>query len=157
MACLQALATPRNQGLPVITLDDDFWSSVSILAHDAVVGVRIGVARLLGFISGSNFMKHLTQHNAQNLPGRLHSNSQPISSVLWDLIHHLSQDESYEVRSYIPDPTQLGDFNEYRELMINPWTKARVSNLLTFSRPPPSKSLSQPIGQTDAIADCLSY
>jgi serine/threonine-protein phosphatase 4 regulatory subunit 1 len=59
VACLQALAAPRDQDLPEISLDDDFWKSVSDLADDTVVGVRIGVARLLGVISGTDFQDHV--------------------------------------------------------------------------------------------------
>ena len=137
MACLHALVVPSDKGLPVVPLDDEFWKSVSNLADDTIVGVRIGVARLLGFVSGTlkrNFWVMLSQHNNQHLPGRLHSSPRPLSSIFWDLVHRLSCDDSQEVRLYIPDPSQLSEFNV--GLTVNTKTKERFSNLLTFSRPP---------------------
>jgi hypothetical protein len=158
VACLQALVTPRDQGLPTIPLDDDFWKSLSVLADDTVVGVRIGVARLLGFVSGSHFPDHVRQHNTQNLLDCLHSSSRPLSGMLWDLVHRLSQDDSHEVRSYIPDPSRLGE--SHLGLSVTR-TKARVSNILTFSRPPPSRRPSQQVGRTSVDAsgkaDCLPH
>jgi serine/threonine-protein phosphatase 4 regulatory subunit 1 len=49
---VHALVTPGDQGLLAISLDDDLCKPVSDLADDPVVGVRIGVARLVGFVSG---------------------------------------------------------------------------------------------------------
>ena len=136
VACLQALVTPSNQGLPEIPLDDDFWKSVSDLADDTVVGVRIGVARLLGFVSGSISQDHDIQHSTQNLPGILRSSSGPSSGFIWDIVRRLSQDNSYEVRSYIP--SQLDGFNAHMGHAIGARTKSRMSNISTFSRPPPT-------------------
>lgn len=128
VACMQALVTRRDQDLAANSFDDDLWKSVSVLADDTVVGVRIGVARLLGFISG-----------------RLHSSSVPLSGILPNLVHRLSQDDSHEVRSYIPDPSWL---DAHPGLAVNARTKTRVSNILTFSRPPPNQRPSQP-GRSD--------
>lgn len=52
MACQQALITPSHHGKSPIPLDDDFWITITRLADDPIVGVRIGIARLVGFISG---------------------------------------------------------------------------------------------------------
>ena len=50
VACQEALLTFDYDGQ--YDLDDDFWNAVSKLADDAVIGVRIGIARLLGHLSG---------------------------------------------------------------------------------------------------------
>lgn len=61
---MQALVTRRDQDLAANSFDDDLWKSVSVLADDTVVGVRIGVARLLGFISGSEFLNYSVERHA---------------------------------------------------------------------------------------------
>jgi len=50
VACQLALVTFDHDGQ--YDLDDDFWNAVSKLADDAIIGVRIGIARLLGHLSG---------------------------------------------------------------------------------------------------------
>jgi hypothetical protein len=53
----------------------------------------------------------------------------------------MSQDDSYEVRSYIP--SQLDEFDAQVGLAVNTRKKAWVSNVLKFSRPPPCRRRSQ--------------
>ena len=125
---------------------------MSDLADDTVVGVRIGVARLLGFISGSDFQDHGIRHG-------LHSSSGRLSGFPWDLVRRLSQDDSYEVRSYIL--SQLDGIDAHIGLADKTRAKVWTSNIFTFSRPPPSRRPAQQVGRTDAnasrTADCLVH
>jgi hypothetical protein len=53
VACLQALLADAPDNQSFLTSEDALWSAVSYLADDAVVGVRIGIARLVRVASGS--------------------------------------------------------------------------------------------------------
>ncbi|KAF9069880.1 armadillo-type protein [Rhodocollybia butyracea] len=53
LACQQALLLPGPEGKsPSMEIDDDLCATLATLASDNIVGVRIGVARLIGFIHG---------------------------------------------------------------------------------------------------------
>lgn len=53
VACQQELALPSQDGRPAIVPDHAFWTSLAGSANDAIVGVRIGVARLVGKFCGA--------------------------------------------------------------------------------------------------------
>lgn len=53
IACQQVLLLPRSEGGdPPMKIDDELCRVLSSLASDHIVGVRIGVARVIGFING---------------------------------------------------------------------------------------------------------
>ncbi|KAF5381042.1 hypothetical protein D9615_003870 [Tricholomella constricta] len=123
IACQQALATHPGA---VVPLDDDFWTSLVALAADPIVGVRIGLARLVGSVSASE---------------------PPTSPLFLSLVIRLSQDPSHEVQSYIrsPHPVVPRVLPPYR-----PPPKKRTPYVSTFSRPPP------PIRTPPPLAEALN-
>ncbi|KAF7304799.1 hypothetical protein MKEN_01194000 [Mycena kentingensis (nom. inval.)] len=76
VACLQSLLLSDRDNIS----EDKLWEMVPSLADDAVVGVRIGVARLVGLAS---------------------DRSRGGSAFLVDLIRHLCLDASPDVRAYV--------------------------------------------------------
>ncbi|KAF7338382.1 hypothetical protein MVEN_02063900 [Mycena venus] len=121
VACFQALIVEAPDNKPFITSEDALWSAVIPLADDAVVGVRIGIARLA----------RVASERSQNRP----------QQSLLDLIRHLSLDSSHDVRSYVADSLNAapapglssGATSEITE--IRP---PRRPKFATFSRPPHS-------------------
>ncbi|KAH7914982.1 armadillo-type protein [Hygrophoropsis aurantiaca] len=101
------------------TIDDvDFWTALTFLADDNIVGVRIGVARFIG-----------------TTYARFAYASKPIPERILDLIQHLLQDTSAEVRSFVAvelgiSAVQVGGASNVT------WKPADISS--TFSRPPSS-------------------
>ncbi|KAG1756528.1 armadillo-type protein [Suillus paluster] len=110
VACQQALASSVG-GLSIL-VDDARWRTLERLSNDSIVGVRIGVARL----AGSIFENAL--HATSAVPHRI-----------FDMIDHLQQDSSAEVRSYIPSVANLQQGQR-----VFP---SHSDSFLTFSRPPP--------------------
>lgn len=113
VACQQALASSAG-GLS-ISMDDARWRALERLSNDSIVGVRIGVARLAGSI----------------LENALRDTS-VVPLRIFDMIDHLQQDSSAEVRSYIPS---MADIQQGRTMF--PY---HSDSFLTFSRPPPLSS-----------------
>ncbi|KAJ3901234.1 armadillo-type protein [Lentinula edodes] len=130
IACQQVLLLPRSEGGdPPMKIDDELCRTLSSLASDHIVGVRIGVARVIGFIND-----------------QLRKNVKSVPASLVDVIHVLSQDSSNEVRSYVADclvegpPKGSLHSGSYQEI-----TKLRsvsaAATALTFSRPPPARKM----------------
>ncbi|KAJ3881007.1 armadillo-type protein, partial [Lentinula edodes] len=91
IACQQVLLLPRSEGGdPPMKIDDELCRTLSSLASDHIVGVRIGVARVIGFIID-----------------QLRKNAQPVPASILDVMHVLIQDSSNEVRSYITKPRSV--------------------------------------------------
>ncbi|KAG0705908.1 armadillo-type protein [Suillus ampliporus] len=110
VACQQALASSAG-GLSILA-DDARWHTLERLSNDSIVGVRIGVARLAGSIL-ENALRGISA-----VPQRI-----------FDMIDHLQQDSSAEVRSYIPSVAHL---QQGRRVF-----PSHSDSFLTFSRPPP--------------------
>lgn len=110
VACQQALASSVG-GLSIL-VDDARWHTLERLSNDSIVGVRIGVARLSGSI----------------LENALRDTSVVPRRII-DMMDHLQQDSSAEVRSYIPSIANL-----HQGWTIFP---SHSDSFLTFSRPPP--------------------
>ncbi|THU86431.1 ARM repeat-containing protein [Dendrothele bispora CBS 962.96] len=112
VACQQALVIPVPEREPTIPIDDAFVESIAPLVGDDILGVRIGVARLIGILCIG-----------------LSQRSKPIPPLLHVLAVRLAQDLSSEVRAYVnyleeaPSPPSKQPNPEY--------------NVSTFSRPPP--------------------
>lgn len=113
VACQQALASSAG-GLSIL-VDDARWHALERLSNDSIVGVRIGVARLAGSI----------------LENALRDTS-VVPRRIFDMIGHLQQDSSAEVRSYIPS---MADIQQGRTMF-----PSHSDTFLTFSRPPPLSS-----------------
>ena len=61
IACQQTLALSADKdNKPLVTLNNDFFRSVTDLADDDIEGVRIGVARFVGLIYGICFYLHFS-------------------------------------------------------------------------------------------------
>ncbi|KAJ4000105.1 armadillo-type protein [Lentinula boryana] len=129
IACQQALLLPRPEGTdPLMEIDDELCRTLSSLAFDRIVGVRIGVARVIRFICDE-----------------LRKNTKPIPTALLDVIPVLSQDSSHEVRSYVADclprsPKNNRDSGSYQEMNKLRSAAASVA-ASTFSRPPPVRKV----------------
>ncbi|KAJ4488082.1 armadillo-type protein [Lentinula aciculospora] len=126
IACQQALLLPRPEGGdPPIGIDDELCRILSSLASDHIVGVRIGVARMIGFICD-----------------KLKKEAKPRPASLLEVISVLSNDSSHEVRSYVAQclvdpPKDNSDTGGYQET-----NKLRsAASALTFSRPPPVRKV----------------
>ncbi|KAJ3735417.1 armadillo-type protein [Lentinula guzmanii] len=129
IACQQALLLPRPEGTdPLMEIDDELCRTLSSLAFDPIVGVRIGVARVV-----------------RSICDELRKNTKPIPTALLDVIPVLSQDSSHEVRSYVADclprsPKNSRDSGIYQEM--NKLRSASPSVAAsTFSRPPPVRKV----------------
>ncbi|KAG1875048.1 armadillo-type protein [Suillus tomentosus] len=113
VACQQALVSSAG-GLSIL-VDDARWHTLERLSNDSIVGVRIGVARLSASIL---------------------ENASRVTSVvprrIFDMIDHLQQDSSAEVRSYVPS---MADLQQGRTIF-----PTHSDSFLTFSRPPPLSS-----------------
>ncbi|KAJ6630685.1 armadillo-type protein [Mycena sp. CBHHK59/15] len=120
VACLQALLVlDAPDGKSPITTEDQFWSAVVYLADDSVVGVRIGVARLVRAV----YERYQKSH-------------QRVSGFLLDLVRHLSLDSSHDVQAFVKDsihsPRQTSDATSE----VATKTQRRNPSFATFSRPP---------------------
>ncbi|KAJ7109269.1 armadillo-type protein [Mycena epipterygia] len=123
VACLQALLIGTPDGKFSITSEDSLWSTVSYLADDSVVGVRIGIARLARVASERSQTSH-----------------QRLSGSLLDLVRHLSLDSSHDVQSYVRDALNAVPA---RDAISAETTRTRPPlrpKFATFSRPPPPPS-----------------
>ncbi|KAJ7632513.1 armadillo-type protein [Roridomyces roridus] len=151
VACFQALVVGSDSNQSLVTSDDELWSAVSSLADDTVIGVRIGIARLVRVASE-----------------RFQSSNQRVSGSLLDVIRHLSLDASHDVRSYVRDSlssTPQASSSATPAEVIQTQIPRR-SRFATFSRPPPPPSshplLSLPTrpvtgsSQEDEMADANS-
>lgn len=150
-----ALAVDGN-GRPVISrVDDAFLSVVANLADDTIEGVRIGVARFAAAVHSKScafwlsivIIKSLYREITDNLVRQSHA----IPSVITDLVHRLSQDSSHEVQSYIMDltPRRRSVTESDNSPTIARYSRKRLTQLSTFSRPPQPHISYQPLG--DAI------
>ncbi|KAH7889291.1 armadillo-type protein [Phlebopus sp. FC_14] len=111
IACQQAVASSCAE--TAFVSDEVNWKALRQLADDRIIGVRIGVARLAG-----------------SLLGKSARSSTPIPRQVVELVEHLQEDSSREVRSYVSlsvDGVQGG------------WAFPSESGAFrTFSRPPPT-------------------
>lgn len=57
MACQQALILPGSSGQSAVVADGEFWKTLTGLADDPIVGIRIGVARLVGIVFGKDVVR----------------------------------------------------------------------------------------------------
>ncbi|THH20366.1 hypothetical protein EW146_g957, partial [Bondarzewia mesenterica] len=123
VACYQRLVTSSGSDVQAILSDDRYWECFTALAGDAIVDVRIGVARLVGILCGR------FSRGSASMPPRLEA-----------LVGRLRGDASREVRSYVPAPSS--------EVVVSPPAPVRVlvgnegeewdaNSFATFSRPPP--------------------
>ncbi|KAG2158366.1 armadillo-type protein [Suillus bovinus] len=113
VACQQALVSSAG-GLSIL-VDDARWHTLERLSNDSIVGVRIGIARL-----STSILENALRDTAV-VPRRI-----------FDMIDHLQQDSSAEVRSYIPS---VADLLQGRTIF-----PSHSDSFLTFSRPPPLSS-----------------
>ncbi|KAF5391394.1 hypothetical protein D9757_001993 [Collybiopsis confluens] len=103
-------------GDPSMEIDAELCSTIASLASDAVVGVRIGVARLISSICAQQ-----------------RKEDKPIPALLLGVVPVLSQDSSNEVRSYAANCLEKHAKDQELENM----TAKFARTALTFSRPPP--------------------
>ncbi|KAI6028785.1 armadillo-type protein [Pisolithus orientalis] len=118
VACQQSLVSMTEKNSFVV--DDTNWEALRQLAHDRVVGVRIGVARL----AKSLYDKH-TRSSGLQVPQRI-----------IDLVEQLRRDTSTEVRSYVPKVVDFCD-------ETHATGSSRSGVFATFSRPPPITNRSE--------------
>lgn len=118
VACQQSLVSMTEKNSFVV--DDTNWEALRQLAHDRVVGVRIGVARL----AKSLYDKH-TRSSGLQVPQRI-----------IDLVEQLRRDTSTEVRSYVPKVVDFCD-------EAHATGSSRSGVFATFSRPPPITNRSE--------------
>lgn len=109
VACQQALALPDQHGQRAVPADDVLLTSISSLADDPIIGVRIGVARLLATTYQSGLM----------------------SEIFINIARRLSHDPSPEVISYLPDICA-----KEPRLATNGRLWKPSASSTTFSRPP---------------------
>ncbi|PCH38124.1 hypothetical protein WOLCODRAFT_136056 [Wolfiporia cocos MD-104 SS10] len=112
VTCEQALLLSDDRD--VVMLNEDFWETMSTLARDSIVDVRIRVARLLGVIA--DFYAD--------------TNSSMLSRLL-SISDTLEQDTSHDVRAFAHSIRSRGA----KAQLVGP-PKA-LQSAVTFSRPPP--------------------
>ncbi|KAJ3560918.1 hypothetical protein NP233_g10522 [Leucocoprinus birnbaumii] len=112
---------------PSVALTDEMLRMIFDLSQDSVADVRISVARFVGSVC-DEFVRE----------------SEPIPSLLAEIIQRLSQDSSLSVKIYIPDPaTLLGGqqsvtFPSFGDV-VEPLTPGQPSRSRHFSKPPLSR------------------
>ena len=116
IACQQVLVSHSLETTtPYVEPDDSFWSSMSKsgLADDPILGVRIGLGRLVGSFLGQ-------------------SGTRPVTSrAFTDILNKLGRDSSSEVRAYVlRRPGGISDFEASCP------SSALPSPSALFSRPP---------------------
>ncbi|KAK7043588.1 hypothetical protein VNI00_008199 [Paramarasmius palmivorus] len=136
IACLQALDQPTSDGIVAMTVEDEACPPVDALAQDPILGVRIGLARLICTIYARNS-----------------DNGLPIPESVLRVLRILKADKCNEVKAFVAD---LHDEFEgaprradlLRPSLAMPLTRRRSSSVTvsTFSRPPPfsKAAVSQP-------------
>lgn len=116
IACQQVLVTHRPETTtPDVEPDDSFWAALSKsgLVDDPILGVRIGLGRLVGSFLGPSGIQTVT------------------SRAFTDILKKLSKDSSSEVRTYIlRRPGVTSDFEASCS------SSALPSPSALFSRPP---------------------
>ncbi|KAF8844583.1 ARM repeat-containing protein [Paxillus ammoniavirescens] len=109
IACRQAVASSSEGN--ACAADTADWEALQQLASDNIVGVRIGVARLVRCLSD-----------------KFARSSGHVPRIVIDLVHHLRLDSSAEVRSYVPS-----SMDARQDRLASP---IRCGAFETFSRPP---------------------
>jgi len=138
VACSHALLE-NAQGHELVN-NPQFSSAISSLAEDAVVDVRIGVARLVGVTCELYFRDR---------------RSRP--QWLIETAQHLLKDDSPEVRSYVYFMTVAESPLARFKLKRQPSTGGNPGTFATFSRPPPPAPLlaADQIQEPTAVPDTL--
>ncbi|KAF8654189.1 hypothetical protein AX16_003718 [Volvariella volvacea WC 439] len=132
VSCQQILTDTRTLS---ITTDGIFWDSIRRLASDPVIGVRIGIARLVATMAGQ------MRHEEKEFPGSFTS-----------LLQLLTSDDAHQVRAYVAEfapwastdteavVEAMGEEGSESELTPTPRPHRpplrRVQNPAIFSRPP---------------------
>ncbi|KAG6376438.1 armadillo-type protein [Boletus reticuloceps] len=113
IACQQALASTCQ--VDSYLADQSNWRALERLANDGIVGVRIGVARLAGFLfdKSARYSAHVPQ---------------PVAA----LVDRLRMDCSAEVRTYVVSPAGQPTYPD------------PSGPFATFSRPPPTTHQAPP-------------
>jgi len=127
-----------KDGQPLIPIDENSLRALADLANDDIEGVRIGVARLAALIYRNYFS---CLYDAILIliyvSGDILRHKRLVPTILLELVHHLSQDASHEVQSYVADMSITESAN--RSDTPPPESKRakeRVMQAALFSRPP---------------------
>ncbi|TRM61890.1 hypothetical protein BD626DRAFT_433986 [Schizophyllum amplum] len=132
VACQQTIILPGANGHPCMVADDHVWSTLLPLAQDPIVGVRIGVSRLV-----SNYWDKYLQHT--HIP----------DGPMLDVIRKLTSDSSKEVQTYLPARLRgvAGPLYKSTSIERSASTAAKrrareAANMsATFSKPPRAASI----------------
>ncbi|KAG7452614.1 ARM repeat-containing protein [Guyanagaster necrorhizus] len=112
IACQQVLLLPDGDTEAIKVPDEELWTTLRALSNDPIVGVRIGVSRLIASLYAYFWTR----------------TSPPVSVI--DLAKTLSQDSSHEVISYVSGLSLLDHGRHVKNF-------SQVSrHAATFSRPP---------------------
>ncbi|KAF9053580.1 ARM repeat-containing protein [Hymenopellis radicata] len=119
VACLQSLLLPPGNGQALVSLADELSMPLRSLARDSIIGVRIGVARLLGHLYADQSTRN------EN------------STRLIALVMLFSQETSREVMLYVPDLSNslISSSHGSTSCSTRPGQES-VTNSAIFSRPP---------------------
>ena len=105
--------------------DRSNWQALERLASDGIVGVRIGVARLIGSLFGSYKSRQWVRCTNLGDSDKVARCSAHVPQPIVVLVDRLRTDCSAEVRSYVPSPADHPAYSD------------RTGPFETFSRPPP--------------------
>ncbi|KAL1668506.1 armadillo-type protein [Schizophyllum commune] len=132
VACQQTIILPTESGHPCMVADDHVWQTLLPLAQDSIVGVRIGVSRLV-----ANYWDKYLQHT--HIP----------DGPMLDVIRKLTSDPAHEVQTYLPARLRgvAGPLLEPKPMERSSSSTARrrareAANMsATFSKPPRAASI----------------
>uniref|UniRef100_D8PWW9 TOG domain-containing protein n=1 Tax=Schizophyllum commune (strain H4-8 / FGSC 9210) TaxID=578458 RepID=D8PWW9_SCHCM len=132
IACQQTIILPTESGHPCMVADDHVWQTLLPLAQDSIVGVRIGVSRLV-----ANYWDKYLQHT--HIP----------DGPMLDVIRKLTSDPAHEVQTYLPARLRgvAGPLLEPKPMERSASSTARrrardAANMsATFSKPPRAASI----------------
>ena len=106
------------------------------MAEDDIVGVRVGVARLVGTLCGTSWTLDHANIRPDDDADVFLRQSQPVTGVILDLIRHLCLDSSRDVRSYVPDLIEGREsFLNSSTILLGHYGSFPASSAI--SRPPP--------------------
>ncbi|ESK96848.1 heat repeat family protein [Moniliophthora roreri MCA 2997] len=131
IACLQALTQPQPSGEVALTFEDEACPPFETLTNDPILGVRIGLARLMG----TTFARHT-------------DSGKPIPQRVLKVVNVLKTDTSDEVKAFVAglhaeEQLKSPNADSLRSSSSSSSARARSSSVTvsTFSRPPPSSKV----------------
>lgn len=139
VACQQQLVL-ANEDVGSMVHSEVFRRSLELLVSDNIVGVRIGVARLLGELGGECYWKVRADGACftDNTTDKYHQNAKRQPDWILRLVQQLANDSSEDVRSFVASVLDPAVENKPDRPTMLRHSSSDLPLPTTFSRPPRS-------------------